>query len=181
MAQVIRDCSHIVLDECTMAHKYCIEALECTLRDIRGNDLLMGGITVLFSGDFRQTLPVIVKGTRADEVNACLKISFLWPYIERLFLTKNMRVASGTEREIEDFSNVSISIGEGTLDNTNGLITTPPSLGNVVTSRDQLIQKVFTEIQNLLNFNGSWLCERAILTPTNEQAAEINRKVLSFF
>ena len=56
----------VVWDECTMAHEKCIEAVDNTLRDIRQNNLVVGGITVLFSGDFRQTLPVVTKGTRAD-------------------------------------------------------------------------------------------------------------------
>jgi len=28
----------------------------------------MGGMTVLLAGDFRQTLPVVSRGTRADEI-----------------------------------------------------------------------------------------------------------------
>jgi len=35
----------------------------------------MGGVTVLLAGDFRQTLPVIPRGTTADEVKSCLKAS----------------------------------------------------------------------------------------------------------
>jgi len=40
----------------------------------------MGGIIFVFAGDFRQTLPVIRKGTQADVINACLKSSRLWDY-----------------------------------------------------------------------------------------------------
>jgi hypothetical protein len=49
----------------------------------------MGGITFVFAGDFRQTLPVIPKGTR---VNAYLKFSPIWNYVEKLYLRTNMRV-----------------------------------------------------------------------------------------
>lgn len=34
--------------------------------------------TVLIAGDFRQTLLVVPRGTRADEIKASLKISVLW-------------------------------------------------------------------------------------------------------
>nr|XP_034194992.1 uncharacterized protein LOC117611167 [Osmia lignaria]XP_034195335.1 uncharacterized protein LOC117611500 [Osmia lignaria] len=68
MVQVLRDCQLIVWDESTMSHKRGFEALSTTLKDIRGNDGLMGGVTVLLAGDFRQTLPVVPRGTRADEV-----------------------------------------------------------------------------------------------------------------
>lgn len=60
-AQLLRECSLIVWDECTMANKLSVEALDRTLRDIRESNNTMGGVTVLFSGDFRQTLPVVVR------------------------------------------------------------------------------------------------------------------------
>lgn len=49
-----------------MSHKRAVEALNRSLKDIRGNQDLMGGIVVLLAGDFRQTLPVIERGTPAD-------------------------------------------------------------------------------------------------------------------
>jgi hypothetical protein len=42
--------------------------------------------------DFRQILPMIAKRTKADEINASLKRSYLWPYIIILELKTNMRV-----------------------------------------------------------------------------------------
>ncbi|XP_046666603.1 uncharacterized protein LOC124358346 [Homalodisca vitripennis] len=42
----------------------------------------MGGVTLLMAGDFRQTLPVVPRGTRADEVKACVKRSVLWPKVQ---------------------------------------------------------------------------------------------------
>lgn len=75
-----------------MSHKHAIEALNRSLRDIRSCDTLMGGMVVLLAGDFRQTLPVIPRGTPADEINACLKASPLWNQITKLSLTRNMRV-----------------------------------------------------------------------------------------
>lgn len=42
-----------------MAHKKDIEVLNNTLQDIRNNRNFMGDMTVLFTRDFRQTLPVV--------------------------------------------------------------------------------------------------------------------------
>jgi ATP-dependent DNA helicase PIF1 len=42
-----------VWDEITMAHKGSVEALNRSLKDIRENKRLMGGVTVLLAGDFR--------------------------------------------------------------------------------------------------------------------------------
>ncbi|XP_044591497.1 ATP-dependent DNA helicase pif1-like [Cotesia glomerata] len=77
MAHVLRETKIIIWDECTMAHKNGIEALNRLLKDIRGCDRIMGGVIVLLAGDFRQTLPVVPRGTRADEVKACIKSSIL--------------------------------------------------------------------------------------------------------
>jgi hypothetical protein len=69
-----------------MSHRSHIEAIDRTLKDLRCNNKFMGGITFVFAGDFRQTLPVILKGTQADVVNACLKSSPIWNYVEKLYL-----------------------------------------------------------------------------------------------
>ncbi|GBP14912.1 hypothetical protein EVAR_75487_1 [Eumeta japonica] len=48
----------LVWDECTMSHKKAIEALDRTIKDIKGNRHIMGGMVVLLAGNFRQTLPL---------------------------------------------------------------------------------------------------------------------------
>jgi hypothetical protein len=48
-----------------------------TLQDITGIEKPMGGIPILLCGDFRQILPVVKNGTRANVVNASLKKSHL--------------------------------------------------------------------------------------------------------
>lgn len=50
-AEVLRKCDLIVWDEIPMSHRFSIEALNLTLQDLMDNTLLMGGKTVLFSGD----------------------------------------------------------------------------------------------------------------------------------
>ncbi|XP_036340438.1 uncharacterized protein LOC118749766 [Rhagoletis pomonella] len=90
MAIVLKTCKFIIWDECTMAHKKSLEALDRTLRDFRGKEQPMGGTLILLAGDFRQTLPVIPRSSPADELNACLKASHLWNYVEKITLTTNM-------------------------------------------------------------------------------------------
>ncbi|XP_055918287.1 ATP-dependent DNA helicase pif1-like [Eupeodes corollae] len=72
MATVLQKSLIIIWDECTMAHKHSLEALNRTLQDLNSNDRLFGGAILLVSGDFWQTLPVIPRSTFADEINACL-------------------------------------------------------------------------------------------------------------
>nr|XP_009794619.1 PREDICTED: uncharacterized protein LOC104241378 [Nicotiana sylvestris] len=51
-----------------MAKKELIEALDLLLRDLIKTTMLFGGKVVVFSGDFRQTLPVVRGGQREDFV-----------------------------------------------------------------------------------------------------------------
>lgn len=93
MGTVLKNCKIVIWDECTMAHKKSLEALNRTLQDLRNNSQQpFGGAIILLSGDFRQTLPVIPRSTPADEINACLKSSNLWVYVRELTLRENMRV-----------------------------------------------------------------------------------------
>ena len=82
-----------------MQHRYGPEALDRTLRDlfrIDGQDInqvsLLGGITFMFVSDFRQTLPVVPRGSRAQIVNASLHKSMIWRHVEVLHLTQNMHL-----------------------------------------------------------------------------------------
>ena len=43
----------IIIDEASMLNKLAFEAIDTTLRDVRGSNLLMGGIPILCCGDFR--------------------------------------------------------------------------------------------------------------------------------
>ena len=101
LAEVMSQCSLIVWHECTMSHKAAFEALDKTLQDIRRNKCLMGRVTFTMAGDFRQTLPVVSRGTRADEMQACVKSSYLWRHFTKLSLNTNMRVHLHGDRRAE--------------------------------------------------------------------------------
>ena len=51
-----------------------------------------GGIATLLCGDFRQCLLVVVRGTRANIIDAYIKSSVLWGKVSTYHLTKDMRV-----------------------------------------------------------------------------------------
>jgi len=82
----------------------------------------MGGITVLLAGDFHQTLPVVPRGARADEIQSCLKSSFLWP-IKNLALTKNMWVHLKGDACTNIFANNLLRIGDGLYKTVDDKIT----------------------------------------------------------
>ncbi|GFV78837.1 ATP-dependent DNA helicase [Trichonephila clavipes] len=179
MAHVLREAKLIIWDECTMEHKKGIEALNRTLQDIRGCNQIMGGLTVLLSGDFRQTLPVVFRGTRADIVKACVKTPFLWPHIKVVSLKINMRVHLQHDLRAEIFSKLLIDIGDGKIKEMEGRINIPERLGNIVGDLITLTERIYPNIHQIGIDCSSWLKERAILTPTNDSANNINNFLLN--
>ena len=96
---LLRRVSLIVWDEAAMGNRKLLEGLDQTLRFLRDDDdVPFGGVTVVVSGDFRQTLPVVPDGNRAQVVAATLKRSPLWPRF-RAFGSQITCVCDATARE----------------------------------------------------------------------------------
>jgi ATP-dependent DNA helicase PIF1 len=94
-AKLLWTTSLIIWDEATMTKRQAVEPLDKSLRDIMDQlDLSFGGKTVVFGGDFRQVLPVVWKGSRAQMVDASLRRSYLWDSMRHLELVRNMRAQS---------------------------------------------------------------------------------------
>lgn len=148
MAKVLQSCKIINWDDCTMAHKRALEALDRTLKDLRCNTSRFGGTMILLAGDFRQTLPVIPRSTAADEISACLKQSYLWSSVKKLRLSTNMRVALQNDPSAKIFSNQLLAIGNGEVlvDISTGLISFPQNFCHFTTTKEELITNVFPNI-----------------------------------
>ena len=151
----------IVLDEACAGHRFMFEAIDRSLRDIRNVDSPNGGVVVLYGGDFRQTLPVVVRGGRKQTVQACLRHSYLFPLMQHFHLTTNMRLQSQP-----DFQQFLLDIGEG---KTGPKVDLPPGLVAPGNSLDGLIDAIFDDP---IDFS-----ERAILAVRNDDAQEINRRI----
>lgn len=174
-AKVLQQCNLIIWDECSMAHKKALEALNITLQDLRSNKFLMGGTVVVLAGDFRQILPVIPRSTPADQLKACLKASNLWSKITRMTLSTNMRINLFRDNSAELFSNQLLNLGDGNfpIDPQTGLIQLPNGFCNFVKDVGELKAKVFPNIETNYKIH-EWLCERAILAPKNENVNKLN-------
>ncbi|XP_013639704.1 PREDICTED: ATP-dependent DNA helicase PIF1-like [Brassica oleracea var. oleracea] len=124
-AELVKAAKLIVWDEAPMMSRHCFETLDRTMRDIirsfirSSEDIPFGGKVVVFGGDFRQILPVIPGGGRAETVLAALNSSYLWEHCKVLKLTKNMRLLAGltddAAKELESFSNWILDIGDGKI------------------------------------------------------------------
>ena len=75
-----------------MAPRYALEIVNKTLQHIMNNDLPFGGKIMLLGGDFRQLLPIKIRGTRSETLNLSIKYSDLWKHFIKYTLTINMRV-----------------------------------------------------------------------------------------
>lgn len=177
LAKLLRECSFIVWDEATMSHKSAIEAVDRTLRDLRSNNSQMGGCTVLFSGDFRQILPIVPRGTRSDEVSASLKKSYIWSNTMTLNLKINMRLSPSCP-ENRVFSDLILKLGNGKLSQVDGKVVLDDSLCKCVNTLSLLIDSVYPNIENMIDRPLEWLKERVILAPTNEQVEKIHTVIL---
>ena len=167
----------LIIDEVTMGHRHIYECIDRSLRFIRDINQPFGGLTVLFSGDWHQILPVVKRGSRVTTVDATLKNSYIWQqYIHPLSLEQNMRLAKSTEDESE-FNQflTDIGNGRGKLLPIHGSFATEIPHEMTVNSLDDLFVFVFDALDQNYK-NEKWLCSRAIIAPTNSDVDMINEK-----
>jgi len=178
-ADLLRHTKLIIWDEISPQHRYCAEALDRTCRDIRNNNMLFGGITVVFGGDFQQTLPVVKKGSRDEIIDACLQQSYIWNYITVLPLRLNMRLLSGNNNHIGDieFANWLLQVGHGSeLDDDAGEISIPDSIRT--TSTEDLISFIYNGIDSNPTPGPDYFLNRSILAARNIDVADTNLEIL---
>ncbi|GBN52234.1 ATP-dependent DNA helicase pif1, partial [Araneus ventricosus] len=159
----------IVWDEAPMTHVNAFLAVDRLLQDLTKCKEPFGGKVILLGGDFRQVLPVILRGSRTLTVASSLKKHALWLKFHKLYLTKNMR-ALESER---DFGAWLLDIGEKKRGSTIQLpLQCYPSIQDPV-------HQLYSDI-DLSSVTPQELKGRAILTVNNERSMEINNKVLEF-
>ncbi len=180
-----------------MANKWLFEAVDRTLRDIRKTNAPFGGVVTVLAGDWRQILPVVPGGTRADIVGKCLKRSPLWSACSPLAMVTNMRarLAGGETAEHAAFL---LEVGNGTLPTHENVakygdcrIQIPDRYLLSSKRLSDLIEFVFGGMADgherwfledgqpaPLFHDAAWLCSRAILAPKNADVDRINDEVL---
>ena len=175
-ADLLRLTQAVIFDECLMTHRHCFEALDRSFQDLRNSRKPFGGLTMIFGGDFQQILPVIPKGSRADIVNACFRMSYLWNEIIVIKLQKNMCLQ--TSPEDTAFSRWLLDIGHGRNIDNDGKIEIPPSM--VTFNEDDLINTIYEGIEQLSLTPPpiDYFLDHAILAPRNVDVRDTNEKIL---
>ena len=168
LAKLIKLSKLIIWDEIFSCHRYNVEALERTLRDIMECDQLFGGKVICFGGDPRQTLPVVRRGGRAQIVRSCIQMSPLYSSMKEHKLTQNMR----TDPEEVEFSEYILKIGNGEeelhTDIGENTIQIPETY--LVDTLEELINTTFPE----LDLGCDNITEGCIYTPLNKDVRIIN-------
>uniref|UniRef100_A0A0D3A3Y7 ATP-dependent DNA helicase n=1 Tax=Brassica oleracea var. oleracea TaxID=109376 RepID=A0A0D3A3Y7_BRAOL len=180
LAEQIEKTDLIIWDEAPMTHKHAFEALDKTLRDIMSKKPFYKG------ADFwRQILPVIPQGNRADTVLASISHSYLWGSCHKFSLKINMRV----NQDENEFSDWLLQVGEGHPHLESGyecdnhheqMIAVDKSLIRVSgdDSLKEVVDAAYGDISKLTNPQTS-CTDKAILTPRNETVDEINAYTIS--
>ena len=194
LAQLIRRARAIIIDEAPMLHKWHLEALDRSLRDIMDVEEPFGGKILILSGDFRQTLPVIPGASTASIINSAINSSYLWKIFKVLKLEENMRVLTSGDSDLKDFDKWILSIGNGDIPTVDEdsmieipremcMEISPKSFGYPNSEKramEELAHHVYPDLQKNWKVSG-WMNGRAILAPTNKQVTEINNMITESF
>ena len=86
-AEELRNADIFIWVEAAFAPLYALKAVDYLPKDIMQNNLLFGGKTFVMGGDFKQTPPVVHKGSKIKIVETSIK-QFVKQYFNKL-KTKN--------------------------------------------------------------------------------------------
>ncbi|XP_008189577.1 uncharacterized protein LOC103311658 [Acyrthosiphon pisum] len=135
------------------------------------SELPFGGKTMPFAGDFRQILPVVRRGTRADINMSSIKENGLWSVMEGFNLVQNM--CAGNDA---DFASWLLQLGNGQLPAVDGVPDTVQIPREMVCDVADLIDFVYPQQMSLANVKE--FARRVVVCPTNEGCRWVNGDVL---
>jgi ATP-dependent DNA helicase PIF1 len=199
LATLLQAAVLIVWDEVVMMHMHVFEAVNRSLQDIMAvinpafKFLPFSGLVVVFGGDFRQILPVVLRGTRGDVVGVALNRSNIWQHVRVFKLHTNMRVqrllaqggahaqADATwlqafvdylQRVGEGAERVYPSVGEDSILIPHDMCCNGPTVAD-------LIEEVYGALSSIVEYYARYvyIIERAILTPLNEDVDALNKLI----
>ncbi|KAL6896782.1 hypothetical protein ACP4OV_007354 [Aristida adscensionis] len=179
-AELLRRASLIIWDEVAMTKRQVIETLDRSLQDIMDCTLPFGGKVMVFGGDFRQVLPVVIRGTKAQITDATLQRSYLWENMRKIRLSRNMRAQFDPW-----FSDYLLRIGNGTEPTIgDDYVRLPDDIVIGYTDTEDSINKHIVDVFPSLEENArssDYMSTRAILSTKNEHVDQLNAKMIDKF
>ena len=186
-ADYMRTVEGVFFDEASQMSKYAVNAGDYYFRDLKKvsrtanleREKPFGGVTTVFSGDFRQCLPIMYKSSPAEVIEICIKKADLWPQIKILKMTENMRA----DKDEIEFKEWLLRIGDGverTIPDTR-LIQLDQRVvmeeRDDITQEHQLIQEIFGDKITVADAMSNEELS-TILTPRNTSKDFLNEKIL---
>jgi hypothetical protein len=171
-ADMLRQAKLIIWDEAGNQSRFAFEAVDRCLQDIRNDERPFGGLTVVFGGDFQQTMPVVPRGSRAEIIMHSLRRSYLWANIHVLRLRQNMRLEQDAD---------SVAYARWLLEIGQGILGQDVEIPNHMCreSLNNLIDSIYSGVQpNQPMPPPEYFLDRTILSARNADVDEINEHVL---
>ena len=95
--KLIFDSKLVVWDEAPMMHRFAVNAVDKMFRRVKQLEKPFGGVTVVFMGDWRQTLPVVPLASKEQKIAATLLFADCWQHVQVIRLTENLRIKKHVE------------------------------------------------------------------------------------
>jgi ATP-dependent DNA helicase PIF1 len=141
--------------------------------------LPFGEKVMVFRGDFRQVLPVVTCGTKAQVTDATLQRSYLWDKIRKIRLSQNIRAQSDPW-----FSEYLLRIENGTEETIgDDYVRLPDDIVIGYTDTEvavKLILDVFPSLEEHAT-SATYMSSRAILSTKNEHVDKLNAIMIERF
>ena len=170
-AKRIREASLIIVDEITMLHNTIITLIDRICRQLAPEEcknIPFGGKVVVFSGDFKQSLPVVPHEGQMAQVAACFQWHELYNEFTKLKLRENCRIRP----EEKEFLKLLHDIGTGAQ---GDYFWIPPEY--MVQTRKELIDFIYPDFEKLIK-DPKRVLKHLVLAPHNETVDEINKELL---
>ncbi|KAH9575467.1 hypothetical protein CY35_01G112800 [Sphagnum magellanicum] len=184
LAALIRQTKLILWDEAPMTNKLAFEAVDRTLRDLTDRNEPFGGIVFVMSGDFRQVLPVIPRGSHANIVSASIKNSYLWESVEVFRLSENMRADDAIivhpDLGNRTFADWLLCLGNNELETIDEDYIKCPDMMKLLPADTRAMAVAIYPQLHEGQVTNEYLRECAILAPRNKEVSLINAMVLSY-
>lgn len=159
----------IFWDEISMSPKYAPEVADRLLRSLCNPNKPFGGKVVVFSGDFRQCLPVRPMSSMHQLIQLSCKNAEFWPQVQQFKLAQNMR-ADADELE---FANTLLDIGCGRFNDATDFVNLPDRC----VTNNNLATEIFRPL--IENEQYDQMANCAILAPHHARVNVINDQVLN--
>ena len=176
MFEVLQRTKVIIWDEVPMQHKFAIDSVDRSLRDLLKKDSPFGGVTVVFGGDFRQTLPVVPKAGREQIIAFSLVRGNLWHHVKVYYLKQNMRLDRTPDSD--QHAAWLLNVGAGVNSDNQEVVEIPEAMCCSDRTLDSLIESTYPGISEMDTIEDQYFLDRTILSAKNVDVHKINYAML---